>query len=359
MRRFTATYAAVAALAGPALLGAPANAQAIDLSDETVTIVHNASPGGSTGLSSQVLADAWAETMEGDPTIVVQSEPGGALTQGINRVLDARPDGLTLGYLAWQGSTRILDPEELQIPFEDFGVIGGIGGATFFVTATSEAVPSPEALPETESLRFGGFSARSAPSMQLAAALDLLGVDWSFVSGMSGDGPLRAALERGEIEAYTATAPIWLSDLRDGPIAAGDTQQFFHFGTADDDGNMVAADAFMDEIPTFQEYYTDLMGEEPSGEAWDMMMFHSRVSVPVNWIIVAPPGTPDEHVQMLRESFREAVESDAYKEAANRVFGSPPNIVHYEAMEKIVEDVQTTPQEMRDLLRRYIDEMSG
>ena len=359
MKRIFTAGAAAVTVAGVVLHGTTAVAQVIDLSGETVTIVHNASPGGSTGLSSQVLADAWAETMEGNPTIVVQSEPGGALTQGINRVLDARPDGLTLGYLAWQGSTRILDPEELQIPFQEFGVIGGIGGATFFVTAESEVVPSPEALPETESLRFGGFSARSAPSMQLAAALDLLGVDWSFVSGMSGDGPLRAAMERGEIQAYTATAPIWLSELRDGPIASGDTQQFFHFGTADDDGNMVAADAFQGEIPTFQQYYTDVTGEEPSGEAWDMMMFHSRVSVPVNWIIVAPPGTPDEHVEMLRESFREAIESDAYSEAANRVFGAPPNIVHWEAMEAIVEDVQSTPQDMRDLLRRYIDQMSG
>ncbi len=67
LRKIAATTALV-----PLLGLAPAAAQVIDLEGRTVTIVHNASPGGSTGLISQLAADAWSQTMEGNPTIVVQ-----------------------------------------------------------------------------------------------------------------------------------------------------------------------------------------------------------------------------------------------------------------------------------------------
>jgi hypothetical protein len=36
----------------------------------------------------------------GNPEIVVQSVAGGTLTRGIQQVMNARPDGKTLGWLA-------------------------------------------------------------------------------------------------------------------------------------------------------------------------------------------------------------------------------------------------------------------
>ncbi|MBF9033214.1 hypothetical protein HKCCE2091_03100 [Rhodobacterales bacterium HKCCE2091] len=358
MRLFS--KAGLAGLAAGALMTAgAATAQVIDLEGQTVTIIHNAAPGGSTGLSSQVLADMWSQTMEGNPTIVVQSVEGGALTRGIQQVMNSRPDGLTLGYVAWQGTTRILDPEELQIPFQDFGIIGGIGGAAFFVHADAAVAPDGASMADLEHLRFGGYSPRSAPSMQLAGALDLLGVDWSFVSGLGGDGPLRAALERGEIEAYPATISVYLSDLRDGPIAAGESSAIFHIGSVDANGEMQPIPAFGGEVPTVAEYMTEQLGELPSGPIWDMIMFHSRASAPVNWLVVAPPGTPEEHVAMLRESFAEAVQSQEYIDAATNVFGGEPNVVLFEDMLDIVNEVQNTSEELKQTMRDYIARMEG
>ncbi|WP_172294656.1 hypothetical protein [Pseudoruegeria sp. HB172150] len=341
----------------------PASAQVIDLDGETVTIVHNASPGGATGLGSQLAADAWAKTMAGNPTIVVQSVQGGALTKGINHVMNARPNGLTIGWLAWQGSTRILDPEPLQIPFDEFGVIGGVGAANFFLHVRSDVgdgITSGEEIADLESLSFGGFSPKSAASMQTAAALDMLDVDWNFVSGFAGDGPLRAAQARGEIEAYPATAVIWSKELRDGPIAEGETVSGWHYAPpTEDNSGMIADPAFLGEVPTFAEYYEAVKGEKPTGPAWDVIQFHGRVSNRVNWIIVAPPGTPQEHLDMLRESFHEAMTSPEYLEAATKLYGAEPNVEFWESMTGIIEDVQATPEALKDLMREYISRMEG
>lgn len=363
MTRMTDTFVRIAAGAAFCLTlgGLPASAQVIDLEGATVTIVHNASPGGATGLGSQLAADAWAKTMAGNPTMVVQSVAGGALSKGIYNVMNARPDGLTLGWLAWQGSTRILDPEELQIPFEDFGLIGGVGAGNFFFhvrTDVGGGIESREDIVDVESLTFGGFSAKSAASMQTAGALDMLGIDWNFASGFGGDGPLFAAQSRGEIDAYPATAVVYQKQLRDGPIAEGETLGTWHYSWPTEDGSsMIPDQAFGGEVPTFAQYYEDIMGKAPNGPTWDMIQFHGRVSNRVNWLIVAPPGTPEEHLQMLRESFREAMTSPEYLEAATKLYGAEPNVEFAKETIAIVDEVKNTSEEMKGTMREYIARM--
>ena len=357
----TKTPGALAASALTAILAltAPAGAQVLDLDGKTVTLVHNASPGGATGLSAQVLADAWAQTMEGNPTMVVQSVAGGALTKGIDHVMEARPDGLTLGYLAWQGTTRILDPEILQIPFEEFGTIAGIGGSNFLVHARTDLGGGLEGRDEfasLESVKVGGYSSKMTQGMQTLAALDLLGVDWSYVSGMFGDGPLYAALQRGEIEAYPATTAQYMNELEAGPIADGTSMAVWQMGPILEDGTM-KKDPALEGIPTVGEYIEAATGAAPEGPMWDVVMYHAEASAPVNWIVVAPPGTPEEHLVMLRESFDAAVADAAYLEQATKVYGSAPNIVHAEEMSGIIADVQNTPEEIKDAMRGLIDRM--
>lgn len=361
LRRARAALA-TAALAA-AGLAVPAAAQVIDLSGRTVTLIHNAAPGGSTALGAQIAADAWMKTMAGNPTIVVQSVEGGALARGINQVLNSRPDGLTLGWLAWSGSTRILDAPELQIPFERFGMIGAVGGANFFVhvsTSVGGGLTNRDEFPQkVERLTFGGFNPRSASAMRMAGALDMLGVDWRFVSGMSGDAPLQAALERGEIEGYPATTIFLQRQLRDNQIAQGQSMGLFYFSPVNAEGTALITDPLAPDLEPFDVYYRRVMGKEPEGPIWEMIKFHGRVSDKANWIVVAPPGTPAEHLAMLRESFAQAVSSPEFLEAAERVFGQRPIISVAEEADAIVQEVQQTPEELRAIMRAYIERMEG
>lgn len=349
--------------AGVAILAAafmPAAVNAQSMAGKTITLIHNASPGGSTGLGAQVVADAWSKAIDGTPTFIVQSVAGGALTKGINAVINARPNGTTLGYLAWQGSTRILDVPALQIAFDEFGVIGGVGGANFFVPAsknTGGGLSTEVDIIDVEKVTFGGFSVKSGSSQQTAAAFDMLGIDWKFASGFRGGGPLLAALGRGEIDAYPATATSYNKDYKDALIADGDALALWHYGPIDADGNMVADPAFGGVVPTFVEFYENHAGKKPSGNEWDVIKFHSAISNPVNWLVVAPPGTSDEMLAMFRESFATAVTSPGFQESALKVFGAPPNILLADEAVELVENVKSTSEEMKTLLRGYIDRM--
>ncbi|MCA2012041.1 hypothetical protein LCM17_11140 [Cereibacter sphaeroides] len=354
LKGLIATSAIVAAAA------LPATAQVIDLEGNTVTIVHNASPGGSTGLTAQLAADAWAQTMAGNPTMVVQSVEGGALARGILQVMNARPDGRTIGWVAWQGSTRILDPEDRQIPFQDFGLIGGVGGMTFIAhtsAAPDRGMNEPADLPNLEHYRFGGYSPRSGPAIRTAVAMDMLGVDWSFVSGMSGDTPLEAARQRGEIDGYPVTAVYYQQTMRDGVVADGSDIPLFYFSPPNEDGTGLSVDPNLEGILPFDQYFTQVTGAAPEGPGWEMIQYHARVTDPINWLVVAPPGTPEEHLAMLRESFAEAVQSEEFQTRAAELLGQVPTISYYEDVQAIVDEIAATPEAMRDLQREYIARM--
>ena len=79
------------------------------------------------------------------------------------------------------------------------GIIGGVGGAHFFVHVSTKVAgglkDKDEFVKKVDKFTFGGFTALSAASMRTAAAMDLLGIDYQFVSGFGGDGPLQAALQ--------------------------------------------------------------------------------------------------------------------------------------------------------------------
>lgn len=338
-----------------------AQAQVIDLSGQTVTLIHNAAPGGSTGLGAQVAADAWSKTMAGNPTIVVQSVEGGALARGIRQVMNSRPDGRTLGWVAWSGSTRVLDPEELQIPFKDFGIIGGVGGAHFFVHASSqiggELKNRDDFVKKAETFTFGGFTALSAASMRTAAAMDMLGVDYKFVSGFGGDGPLQAAMQRGEIEGYPATGVIYNRTLKDTMIKDGESLGLFYFSPPKPDGSGLIEDPFMEGLEPFDQYYRRVMGKEPSGPAWDVIRFHGGIGDRVNWLVVAPPGTPEEHLAMLRESFAEAVSSPEFLTNAERIFGQKPALTVYPQIMDVIDEVSRTDEALKDTMRGYLKNM--
>jgi len=352
---------AFSALTFTAVGGYPAVSQPIDLSGQTVTLIHNVSPGGATGIVATLAAQAWSKTMAGNPTMIVQSVEGGAMSRGILQVMNSRPDGKTVGWVAWSGATRVLDPAELQIPFRDFGLIGGVGAGHFFVHASTSVgggiTTRDEFVEKAESFTFGGFAAKSASSMRTAAALDMLGVPYKFVSGFGGNGPLLAAMQRGEIDGYPASSDAYIRNLRDEWIAEGQSLGLFYFSPPNSAGTGLSVDPSMPELEPFDSYYRRVKGEEPAGPLWEMIKFHGRISDRVNWLIVAPPKTPEAHLAMLRESFARAMEDPEFIEGAEKVFGVKPVLVTFPDIADVVEEVSRTDQGILDTMKDYLGKM--
>lgn len=339
------------------------SASAESLAGKTITLIHNASPGGSTGLGAQVLANHWSKAIEGSPTMIVQSVPGGALTKGIHAAMNAKADGTTLAYVAWSGSTRILDEPPLAIEFEKLGLIGGIGGGSQMISVTTDfagGVHSAEDFLKLEGFKFGGYSTKSMPSLAFAAAFDMLGLDWSFVSGFRGGGKIAAAHARGEIDVGMATSNYFQTQLEGGSVKDGVTLPLFYFGAPTADGkDLMKSEAFGDTAIPFSEFYRNATGKDPSGPEWDLIKFNGTSHEPVTWLVFAPEGTPADTLKNLRDAFASVAKDPTYLEETANVLGSAPNITYGQAIIDKVNNVQDTSDEMKDLIRSYIAKLQG
>ncbi|MDP6642481.1 MAG: hypothetical protein QGF16_00210, partial [Rhodospirillales bacterium] len=307
IRIFGAT--AIAAL----VLGAAEVSAADFYAGKTLKIVTNASAGGSTGISSQTFANWVVKYIPGSPKVIVQPVPGGAQLKGINFVRNARADGLTIGWSAWGGSTRVLDPPKRQVPFHEFQVIGGAGIMPVVIGRTDlgGGIKSAEDLVKVGKVKYGGFRPGSAFDMRARLSLEMLGIDYSYVSGYRGAAPGHAALLRGEINLQSPSMTAFLAVYKKGSVADGKTLGLFYWGLPNKDGTTTGYKEAA-EMPTFYKLYSKLKGKAPSGAKWEAIKFLSRASDGLTWLVWAPPKTPADRVAILRKAFADAVKDPGF-----------------------------------------------
>lgn len=348
---------AASALALSAATSGPARAQ-VDFEGETVSIIYNAGPGGATGLMAQLLAAHLGSHIPGEPEVIAESVPGGALLKGIIATRAARPDGLTLGWLAWGGATRILDPESLRVDFSQFGMIGGLGN-TWVVHAAADAgggIGTAEEFAALDRITYGGYSTGSS-EIRMAATMDTLGIDMDYVGGFRGGAETLAAMRRGEIELRNGTVSNYLSAVVPEMIETGDSVSLFYWGRPTEDGE-ATSDLLPEDLPTFHDYYVSVRGAPPEGPAYDLIRYLSAVSDGMTWIFVTPPGTPQDITTAYARAYADTMVDPAFLEEARKVLGTVPQTVLRDDAIRIRAMVDEVTPEIRATMQSYIESLT-
>ncbi|PTX03450.1 hypothetical protein [Pararhodobacter aggregans] len=349
------TLGAIAASFVVCSLVAPASAE-VDFSGETIEIVFNTGPGGAVGLSAQIAAQHLGRFLPGTPEVIAVPMPGGALLRGIQYVYASDPDGLTLGWLAWGGSTRVLDPEALRVPFHEMGILGGL--ATQWVThvrtetSTGSAASAEEflALP---SIRSGGIAPNVSTDIRTAASLDLLGIENAYIGGHTGGSDVLAAMRRGEVDLRTGTVSNYLTTVVPEMVETGESLPLYYWGQPIDGGE--ATSPALEGVPTFHDFHVAHLGGAPAGPAYDLLRYLTRTSDGLAWLFAAPPGTPEEILQSLADAYAEMVEDPDYIGAITPVLGTAPEPVLRDEAIAIVDEVRNVSPEILETMRGFID----
>jgi tripartite-type tricarboxylate transporter receptor subunit TctC len=347
--------AGACALALTPVLPGTAMAEA-DFTGETVRIVYNAGPGGATGLFAQILAQHIGRHLPGQPEVIAEPMPGGALLRGIQHVYHSEPDGLTLGWLAWGGATRVLDPEALRVPFGEFGLAGGLGNTWVVHAATELGIEDAADFAGLESVRYGGFTP-GASEIRVAASMDLLGIDMHFVGGFQGGAETMAAMQRGEIDLRNGTVSNWLTSVVPEMVETGQSVGLFYWGRPAADGSE-ATDAELPSLPTFYDYVVNVRGEAPSGPSYDLVRYLSTAADGMTWIFVTPPETSDEITDAVARAYEAVMQDPEMLAAAQNVLGSQPDVVLAEEAAQIMDVVETVSPEVLALMQSYIDQLT-
>lgn len=341
------------ALAVAALSQAPA-ATAQSYEGETIEIVYNTGPGGAVGLTAQLVAQHLGKHVEGNPEVVAVSMPGGALLRGIQYVNTAKPDGNTVGWLAWGGSTRVLDPEPLRVKFHEMGILGGLATqwVTHVRTDAGDGLDSGADFAGLDAVTHGGISPNVSTDLRMAASLDLLGIEMDYVGGHKGGADVLAALRRGEVQTRNGTTSNYLTTVVPDLVESGEVTGVFYWGQPTQDGEMAVP--ALDPLPTFHDYYVAQRGEAPSGPAYDFLRYMTRTSDGMAWLFATPPNVSEDRQRQLSDAFDALFEDPAFVEGATRILAAAPEPVSREAAIGIVNEVRDVSPEIIETMKHYI-----
>jgi tripartite-type tricarboxylate transporter receptor subunit TctC len=283
-------------------LVAPADAADAYFKDKQIRLIVGSAPGGGYDAYGRLLAQYMKPHIPGNPTIVVQNMPGaGSLVAG-NYIYNVAPkDGTVIGAVnALLATDPLVYPERVKFDPRQFRWLGSALRENHVGVAWSLArVKSFDDVLKNELIVAGTGGATNFYPLFVDA---ILGAKMKMIPGYQGTKQGMLAMERGEVggvvgitwASVKATNGSW---LRDGKIRA-----FIQFGLMKHP-----------ELPDVSWIY-DYARDDDDRAAMDLAFGNSEFGRP----FIAPPGVPDEVVQILRDAFEDTMSDPEFRADAEK-----------------------------------------
>jgi tripartite-type tricarboxylate transporter receptor subunit TctC len=275
-----------------------------------ITMVVGTSPGGINDISARFVARHLGRYIPGDPTIVVQNQPGAGGIASANRLFNvAERDGSVIAkleravpLLAIQGDPNVnFDPQK----FTWLGSLSSYAKDAYLmlIMATSPVQSVGELRAPGQSITLGGDNAASSNLIFATIAKEILGLNIQIVRGYSGAAPMFLAMQRGEIDGQI----IGFSSVRTGQRDLWSHHAFrplLQFGRA-------TRLAEFPDVPTGHELTKDL----GALALIDFAELQFLLSLP----FAAPPGVPADRAQALQAAFMAMCQDRAVLDDAEKL----------------------------------------
>ena len=146
-------------------------------------------------------------------------------------------------------------------------------------------------------------------------AMTLLGIEnYRPVCAYKGTAVIRGAMERGEASFFDASDAHFMGNGAFVELYKKHmVVQVWQAGRMTEDGKIVRSPTVREDTPTFLEVYREVHGNDPSGPMWDAFRtLYNNVHGSLNRILVMPPSTPPNRVDMLRKSIASMADDPAF-----------------------------------------------
>ncbi len=174
--------------------------------NKTVTVVIGSGMGGSYGLYGQLTSQFLGPHIPGKPRMVIQSMPGGGGMKALGYAYNVAPqDGsVVLGTHQEVLQETVLNPKA-KFDVRNFRWLGRYVGVEYvgFVSGKKGVKTLDQA--RKEQVIFGATGARAANALGPLAFNRFAGTNFKVVAGYKGTSEMFTAVQRGELDAVTAT----------------------------------------------------------------------------------------------------------------------------------------------------------
>jgi tripartite-type tricarboxylate transporter receptor subunit TctC len=305
-----------------------------------VTMIVGTAPGGINDISARFVARHLGQYIPGNPTIVVQNQPGAGGIASANRLANVfERDGSVIAklergvpMLAIQGDPNVaFDPLKLTW----LGSLSSYAHDAYLalVMATNPIKSVYELKQPGKSITLGGDNAASSNLIFATIAKDILGLNIKVVRGYVGAAPMFLAMQSGEIDGQI----IGYSSVRTGQRDLWSHNAFrplLQFGRA-------TRLADFPDVPTGH----DLTKDPRELALLDFAELQFFISLP----FAAPPGVPADRAKALQAAFMAMCNDPAVLDDAEKL-GIEMSPIDGDAIVQSIVRATATP---RDVIARY------
>jgi tripartite-type tricarboxylate transporter receptor subunit TctC len=301
---------------------------------KTIRIVVGTGSGGTID-AARIIALHLGRYIPGDPTVIVQSMPGGAHIVATNYVFNvARPDGLTL--LAGNPNVAIaqlIKVDGVRFDVRNFEWLGSSGSDSVVMTIRADLpYNSFEDMRKSgRELRVGstgpGSNAHDFPLL----LKEFAGANFKFVSGYPASTDILLGLERREVDVWAAFAAAVRPVVQRGTVRPLVRAR-------------VSSPGF-DHLPVDETLTADPLGKK--------LMSIKTAPLAVGRVLAATPGTPAERAAILRQAIAKVLADPEVGSLARKSQIDFKPITHEDVRKGMATIVEQTP-EVQKVMTNYI-----
>ena len=140
-------------------------------------------------------------------------------------------------------------------------------------------------------------------------------------------------------------------------IDTGKAEALWYHPSRTLDGKFVDMKDTFGDIPSFPTVYKQIKGTEPSGELYELYKWMLAAVNGMSYSVFLPPGTPDDVVATLRESFMKVTKNPGYLADENKMFGFNLPVIDSNTGSQFVQMINTVSKERVAHLASYIDKV--
>lgn len=292
----------------------------VSFAGKTVTIITNATAGGSSDVVARLIAAKLPAYLPGKPTVVVKNETGGGGSVELNSISSVnQANGLWIGELNSGMVIRYLTRQPGFSSLASMPIVAGMPQGAVAVYTARVGTNLTSVVKKRTPLRVGQTSAGGTGAMLSIVAANLLGLPNKQVYGFSGGSAEFTSMQRGELDG-TVTADLSYDKTFAPYVKSGKYEAMFQAGVAS--GNTVTKSPLVSpKIPTVLDLYRqEHPGQTPSGPAWKAYLLMAKMQATYTAFAVRQ-GTPTNIQNALAQGFSKMMASSNWKNFAKSKLG--------------------------------------
>jgi tripartite-type tricarboxylate transporter receptor subunit TctC len=304
---------------------------------KTVNVIAGFAPGGTIDIRARLFGRHLSKYLPGNPSVVVQNMVGaGGLVAANYTFSVAKPDGLTLLHFPSSTVMNTFLTAKANVKYDIRQVpiiwLGSDSWLTVINPNTTGLKRAEDLLKTATQLRVGGSGVSSLRSLRPKLALELFGVDHTWVNGYKGSSDLLLAFEKGEIHLFEDPQDGYKANIRPRE-KSGNAAILWQTGIIGTDESFTRS-KLLPQVPTLDEV---LPKDKKSGARWQAWKA-AVIPQAFQYSVGLHPDTPRDRIKALSDAFAKMTQDADFRSEFTNALGEPPDAIVGDQADYIVKD---------------------